>query len=143
MPTLLAESATDFTAAQLGSAIGILLLLLTVIIAWRRVFGHEPPLHKEYITRSEVEKIEKTLKDDLTKQAGARKQMHEEIAEIQGDVKVLKTQGEAQTMQINQVQQAIQVNTTMTSATGATLQQMNLQLQQLNTHLLNQAKNKS
>lgn len=100
MIPLLAESATTFTAGQLGAAIGILVLGLGVIIAWRKVFQADPPLHKEYVRRDELEKIERALKEDLTKQAGARKGMHQEIAELQGDVRVLQRDTEAQTRQL-------------------------------------------
>jgi len=100
MPLLLAESATAFTAAQLGAALGILLFVLGIIVAWKKAFGHEPPLHKEYATRIELDKVEKTLKEDLTKQASARKKMHEEISDLQGEVRALQTSADFQTRQL-------------------------------------------
>lgn len=54
----------------------------------------------ECATSAQLAKVERDLKDDLTKQARSRKEMHEEIAELQGDVKVLKAQNEHQTAQL-------------------------------------------
>jgi hypothetical protein len=112
MPAMFAEaastSATAFTDRQLGAALGILLFALTVVIAWRKVFGHEPPLHKEYVTRIEVEKIERSLKDDLTKQAGSRKQMHKEIEDLRVAQGRLEEKTDSQTQQLFQLDNKIE-----------------------------------
>lgn len=104
MPTL--------TLDQLGYVVFALILLSRWLWDYNRARREEggqyepkatPPLHKEYVTRTEVEKIERTLKDDLTKQAGARKEMHKEISDLQGDVKVLQATTDAQTRQLGNI----------------------------------------
>ncbi|ACB76689.1 hypothetical protein [Opitutus terrae] len=67
---------------QIGVFIGCLIVLVALAAAVKSLFHREPPLHREYITRDEVEKIEKRLTDDLTKQAGSRKDIHKDIDQL-------------------------------------------------------------
>lgn len=77
-PILLAESATTFTAGQLGAAIGILLLALSVIVAWRKVFNQDPPLYKEYVTRTQHDKDQAETWAELKRHAARRAEIYEE-----------------------------------------------------------------
>lgn len=54
-----------------------------------------------YATREELQRAEQELKEDLTKQAAARKKMHEEIGELQSDVRALQTTADHQTRSLH------------------------------------------
>lgn len=98
---LLAESGTSFTAGQLAAFLGIVAFLLGLVLLSRKVFGHDPALHKEYVSRADHEKLERELKADLAKQAGARKGIYEKI-EAQGrDIASLKSETTSQTRQLS------------------------------------------
>ena len=44
-----------YTSAELGAVMGVLLLLLTLAIAARKVFGNDPPLHRQYASREDAD----------------------------------------------------------------------------------------
>jgi hypothetical protein len=93
-PIFAETSATSYTASQLGAAIGILLLGLSVIIAWRKVFGAEPPLHKEYATKSELREVHGRIKRE-------REEIDRAFAQQRTDVKGLTDKLDDQTNELN------------------------------------------
>jgi Skp family chaperone for outer membrane proteins len=95
-----ASASPTFTPGELAAWLGIAVFILSAIVLARKVFGHEPALHKEYATRSELQKMERELKDDLTKQAGARKGMHQQIEQLGRDQAKLEAQNEFQIKQL-------------------------------------------
>jgi hypothetical protein len=100
MPPLLAESATAFSATQLGAAVGILLLVLTIIVAWKKAFGHEPPLHKEYALRADHDKLAAKMDEEFKRERLSRKGLYEKV-EAQGNaIASLRASTEAQTKQL-------------------------------------------
>ncbi len=120
-----------YTPGQLAAFLGIAAFLLGLVLLSRRVFGHEPPLHKEYITRSEVEKIERSLKDDLTEQASARQGMHEQITVIAGEMQALKATNEAQSTTLQELTADTKLNSSKVDQMIGETKQLNTQLQQL------------
>lgn len=100
MPLLIAESATSFTAAQLGAAVGMLAVVLGIIVAWKKAFGHEPPLHKEYALRADHEKLEKKMDEEFKRERLSRKGLYEKV-EAQGNaIAAMRASTEAQTKQL-------------------------------------------
>jgi seryl-tRNA synthetase len=61
--------------------------------------------HEKHVTREEHAALTQRLDDELGRERGARKKMHEEIASLQGDVKVLKSQNETQSRQLSTMDQ--------------------------------------
>jgi hypothetical protein len=90
----------SYTPGELAAFLGITVFLLGGYLLARKAIVPEPPLHKEYITRTEVEKIEKNLKDDLSKQAGARKDIHRDIETLRIGQARLETETATQTRQL-------------------------------------------
>lgn len=104
----LAEAGASYTPGQLASFLGIAAFLLGLVVLSRKVFGHDPALHKEYASKDEHNALKK------------------EVEKIDSERRV----------SVANLHAKIDGNTAITSATGAKVDQMNLQLQQLNTHLL-------
>lgn len=61
MHQLLAQASPEYSPPQLGVALGIAFFIFALIIAARKVFGHEPPLHKEYVSKTEAERLKGEL----------------------------------------------------------------------------------
>ena len=90
---LLAQAtAPAFTASQLGAALAIVAFLGGLALVLKSLFAHQPPLHKEYATRAEVEKLEKKLEADSAKQASSRKGIYADLEEQGRDVAALKAE---------------------------------------------------
>ncbi len=53
----LVHSTATYTSGELAAFLGILSFLLGLIVLGRKVFGHEPPLHKEYASRRDAEAL--------------------------------------------------------------------------------------
>lgn len=66
IPALLASQATALPDPNGYVAVGWVLAVLVVlggaVVLFRKVFGHNPPLHKEYASKTDVEKLETELK---------------------------------------------------------------------------------
>lgn len=56
--------------------------------------------HEKLVTREEHDALAEKMDDELGRERGSRKLMHKEIADLQGDVKVLKSQNETQSRQL-------------------------------------------
>lgn len=52
---LFAQHSPTFTAGEVSTLLGIVLFIFTLIIAARKVFSPDPPLHKEYATRMDAD----------------------------------------------------------------------------------------
>lgn len=50
----LAQATATYTSGELAAFLGILSFLLGLIVLGRKVFGHEPPLHREYASRTDA-----------------------------------------------------------------------------------------
>lgn len=57
--------------------------------------------HEHLVTREEHQKLEARMAEELGRERGARKKIHEEIGTLQGDVKVLQSQNDNQTRQLS------------------------------------------
>jgi septal ring factor EnvC (AmiA/AmiB activator) len=79
MTTLLAETAApSFTAGQLYAVCGVLVFILSAVVLVRKVFGHEPPLHKEYVTKADHDKFRDETTQELKRHAARRAEIYEE-----------------------------------------------------------------
>lgn len=107
MIPILAQYAPSFTAGQLAAFVGILFFVFALIIAARKVFGHEPPLHKEYVTKADHDRDFRLLRDDLTKGAGSRKQMHEKLEALASEQSALRQENESQSRDLQDVKREI------------------------------------
>lgn len=102
-PLVLAQQSPAFSPIQLYAFLGILAFILMMVLLVRKVFGHEPPLHKEYVSRAEHEALVEKIDADLGRERGARKQMHQEIANLQSGVEVVKTQNAQQSAALGEL----------------------------------------
>lgn len=97
------------------------------------------PLHVkaalEFATKPELRDLESKMDAELGRERGARKKIHEEIAELQGDVKVLKVQGAAQNGKLDNLEAQIGANNSLTAKLHGQLEQMNQQFHALNNTL--------
>lgn len=86
--------------------------IAAVVVAWRYVSGRsdatvikpQPLIVKgadDFATKPELAGLAKKMDDELGRERSARKRIHEEIAGLQGEVKVLANQGEYQSRQLN------------------------------------------
>lgn len=65
----IAQVSPSFTAMQLATFMGIVFFIFALVIAARKVFGQDPPLHKEYASRTDAE----FLKGEINKVDGERR----------------------------------------------------------------------
>lgn len=100
------------TFAQIGLFVACLVVILGVAVAIKVLINRDPALHREYATKAE----HAALKAEVDKIDQERR------------------------VSVANLHAKIDANTAITSATGAKVDQMNIQLQQLNTHLLTTAK---
>src|SRR4051812_15701105 len=106
-PTFLAEvaAAADFSAQALKDWLAVLFYLVggaTAIVAlWKMLSGKngateiagqpiEVKAHAAFATKLEHEQLQKKLDDELGRERGSRKKIHEEVATLQGDLKTLQ-----------------------------------------------------
>lgn len=59
--------------------------------------------HESLVTREEHTQLSTKMNEELGRERGARKQIHQEISDLQGDVKVLKSQNDSQTLKLTQL----------------------------------------
>ncbi len=100
---IIAQYSPTFTAGQLAAFLGIILFVFALILAGRKVFGQDPPLHKEYVTRNEHESLKKKMDEELGRERGARKQIHQDIAALQTGIEVVKSQNREQSERIGEI----------------------------------------
>ena len=105
LPFILAQSATDFTAGQLGAFVGILLLILGVVIAWRQVFSANPPLHKEYATKTDMRDAHGRMKRE-------REEVDAEILRVENEFKARMLRSEERIGATRETIASLQAETT-------------------------------
>ena len=64
--------------------------------------------HSRYVTAIELDRVEKNLKDDLTKGAVSRKKMHEEIETIRVEQASIKTETLSQSREIHRIRDSLE-----------------------------------
>lgn len=98
MTPLLAETtAANFSPAQLGAFLGIVLFILSLIIGFKKAFGHEPPLHKAYASKDDHDKLVAKMEDEFKRERLSRKGLYEKVEEQGRDIASLQTETEKQT----------------------------------------------
>lgn len=75
---LLAQYSPTFTAGELFAFLGIAVFVLFAVVLSRKVFGHEPPLHKEYFTKTEHAEFANAINTKLEKQDAHRSEIRTE-----------------------------------------------------------------
>ncbi len=91
-----------------AAAIGILMLGLGVIIAWRKVFGHEPPLHEAYASKKEHAALIAKMEEELKRERFSRKGLYEKVEKQGADIASLKTETESQSEDLGNLKVQIQ-----------------------------------
>lgn len=112
--------ATSSPTAPTAEFIGLVVLVLILLTRWLWDYNknrreeaalHEPkanpPLHKEYVTRTEHERDFKILHDDITQGAASRKRMHGEIDKIAQEQAALRKVNESQTTELGHLRTEI------------------------------------
>lgn len=83
-------SQVTYTAGELGSFLAIATFLLAAVILVRKVFGHEPPLHKEYASRTSTDllktEIDKIDNERRTSVANLHNKVDANIAALRAEL---------------------------------------------------------
>lgn len=100
--TLLAQtlplSMPDPNSAQsIGWLIVALVAIGGAIVLFRKVFGQDPPLHKEYVTKSDHEKALQEIDRELKRHAARRAEIYDEQKLQAENISGLKAEMKAQT----------------------------------------------
>lgn len=61
-----------------GWVLASLVGLGSAVVLFRKVFGHEPPLHKEYVTQAEHARDWREIKEELARHAARRSEIYQE-----------------------------------------------------------------
>ena len=143
---ILAEASASPNAQFLKDWLEVLMylggLIATVSVAWHYLTGKSEKTsvgpqpfvvkpHESLVTRSEFEKSHRDLKEDLTKQAGARKGLHQEVAALSGDMKALKATNEHQSAALVELKRDTKDTASAVHQMIGETTQINTQLQQL------------
>lgn len=104
---LLAEAAPTFTAAELYTVLGVLFFIGTAIVLARKVFGHEPPLHKEYVTKADHDKHVAETKAELARQTSSRKGIYDRLDSHGLEITAIKKETETQTKDLGELKRQI------------------------------------
>lgn len=102
---IFAQYAPTFTAGELFAVVGILVFILFAVVLARKVFGHEPPLHKEYATKTDLREAHGRIgreREEIDRAfALARESRHALDAKVEAHRKELDLKLEQQTKEIN------------------------------------------
>lgn len=99
-----------------ASSIGWVLLSLAALAVaanaiasfWRQNIRETPSPSATYATKEEHRDLRTRLDEELGRERGSRKRMHEEIAALQADTKSLRSESEAQTNQLGDLKAQLQ-----------------------------------
>lgn len=120
---LLAESAPTFTAAELYAVAGVLVFIGAAVVLGRKVFGHEPPLHKEYVTKAEHDKYVTETKAELARHASSRKGIYDRLDGHGLEITAIKKETEGQTKDLSDLKkQIVETNSRIDAVPMRTIQ---------------------
>jgi hypothetical protein len=122
--TILAEAASpSFTAVEFYSVCGVVVFLLAAVVLVRKVFGHEPPLHKEYVTKADHDKFRGETLDELKRHAARRGEIYNEQKSQGAKLAALQTASDNQAKEVAAIRQQVgEVNDRIDSVPMRTIQ---------------------
>lgn len=129
------SSSPSFTPGELASFLGILAFLVALVLGLKKLFGHSPPLHKEYAARTEQEKLERKVEANEAKNTSARKGIYGTLDEHAAEIAKLKESAERTKI----LERKIDDNTAMTSEMKGELKQIGQNVERVQnsiTHFL-------
>lgn len=98
------------------------------------------PLHTkmvhDFATRPELMSLETKMDNELGRERGARKKIHEEIAAIQSSVSSIRTETGKQSIDLGEMKHDIKTVSSVASSTEGKIELMNVQLHQITNHIL-------
>jgi hypothetical protein len=102
MNLLLAQVASPptFTPGEFYAVVGVLLLLLAIAIAIKILIKREPPMHREYMARSDCEKQHNEVQTALNRDAFARKEIYRTLSAQGEQISALKNGMDTQTISL-------------------------------------------
>ncbi|MBI5768749.1 MAG: hypothetical protein HZA93_13205 [Verrucomicrobia bacterium] len=118
----LAEAAPSFTPGELAAFLGIVAFLLGLYVLGKKAFGHEPPLHKEYAPRTEIEKLEKKIDAGIAKDTSARKGIYGTLDAHSARLAALEADKHTTAEKLGTLDDKIAENTAITSDTKAKME---------------------
>ncbi len=121
------ENAPAFTSGQLAAFLGIAFFILGLIVLARKVFGHEPALHKEYAAKTEHEKLEHKVEINEAKNTSARKGIYGTLDEHAAEIARLKEAAE----RTKHLEAKIDANTALTAETRGEVKQINQNVERI------------
>ena len=135
MPPLLAEaSASVPPAAELAAFLGCAAFLLGLVVLLRKVFGHEPPLHHEYLSRVEHDRFRDETLAELKRHAARRAEIYDE-QRAQGErISALATASDRQTADLAALQRSLEETNARIDAVPMRTIQLLRDTQQLHQH---------
>lgn len=92
--TIIAEYSPSFTAEGLATFLAILLFLGVLVLVARQLFGHQPPLHKEYATKKELTEVHGRIKRE-------RDEVNKMVETLQSAVSGISRELDSQTSELN------------------------------------------
>lgn len=88
---------------QIGVFVGCVIVIVGLALGLKLLLQRNPPLHKEYISREEHAAFAKKVDDELGRERGARKKIHEEISALTSAVEVVKEQNIQQSRSLSDI----------------------------------------
>jgi hypothetical protein len=72
------ESGPSFTPGELAAFLGIAAFIGGLVLMGKKLFGHEPPLHKAYVDTTEYQRRQDKLDAELVRHAARRAEIYDE-----------------------------------------------------------------
>lgn len=105
--TLLAQYSPSFTPSELAAFLAIASFILGLVVLVRKVFGHQPPLHREYVSRADHDKFREETLAELKRHANRRAEIYDE-QKMQGEkISALQAEMKAQRADLGELKQQI------------------------------------
>jgi len=123
---ILAEYSPSFTPGELAAFLGILAFLLGLVVLSQKAFGHNPPLHKEYLSKSDFEAFRLETNAEFKRHAGRRAEIYRKQEDHGQTITRLESESERHTKDIAEAKLAIaEVDRRIDEVPQRTIEQLN------------------
>jgi hypothetical protein len=131
---LLAESSPSFTAGELAAFLGIAAFLLGLVLLARKVFGHDPALHMQYVAREDHDRFREETLAELKRHASRRAEIYTLQTEHGAAIRSLQVETTKQTADLSELKAQVKAVDARIDAVPMRTIQLLRETQQLHSH---------
>lgn len=133
----LAETLPDPNSYQsIGWVLAVLFGLATGGLVIKQLLQRDPPLHREFVDAERYNRDREEIRQELSRNASARKTNYERLEEQGRDIASLQAQVSEQSSAISEIADIGRETSSKVDAVGGQIQIINQQVQQIATSLI-------